>query len=52
MIDKAISTATDAWEAKRRIRIPGLARSEDGAAFEHILAAVDGVLRVSADSGK
>ena len=52
MIDKATSTATDAWEAKRRIRIPGLARSEDGAALEHTLAAVDGVLRVSADSGK
>lgn len=52
MIDKKTSKATDAWEVKHKIRLPDLASPEDGLALERALAAVDGVLRVSADSGK
>jgi len=47
-----ISATDSAWEARRRIRVPGLRDNACKAAVERALTDVDGVLRVSVDPEK
>lgn len=49
MIDNRTSKTTGAWEVEHRFRVPELTRTNDCVTLERALAAVDGVLRVSAD---
>ena len=49
MIDKRTSKTTEAWLVRRRIKVPSLAGPADADRIEHLLADMEGVLRVSAD---
>ena len=50
--ENLISATDSAWEARRRIRVPGLRDNACKAAVERALTDVDGVLRVSVDPEK
>jgi hypothetical protein len=52
MIEQNTSVDGGGSRVRRRIPVPALRHAGDGEAVERALAAVDGVLRVSADTGK